>query len=306
MASKKKNARTGRIRFAGAMTALVTPFRGGQVDFDCLGGLIAAQAAAGIDAVVPCGTTGEACTLSHAEHKEVVRFTVKAAAGRLKVLAGTGSNSTAEAMDLTRDAAEAGVDGVLLVSPYYNKPTQEGQYQHFKAIGEASGGVPQVLYSIPSRCGVEIAVPTLVRLAELPFVAGLKEAGGNVDRVSSIIAECGDLCVVSGDDSLTVPMMALGAEGVISVISNLIPADVKRMVEAVRDNDWASARALHYRMLPIIRLLFVENNPAGIKTAMRLAGLLSGEMRAPLGPMQSDNVARLEKALADYGVKTRK
>jgi 4-hydroxy-tetrahydrodipicolinate synthase len=299
---KTGSGNAGKTLFAGAMTALVTPFKNDQVDYDGLGRLIDAQAAAGIEAVVPCGTTGEACTLSHAEHKAVVRFAVKAARGRLKVLAGTGSNSTAEAVDLTRDAAEAGVDGALLVSPYYNKPTQEGQYLHFKTVGEATG-VPLVLYSIPSRCGVEIAVPTLARLAELPFVVGLKEAGGSVDRVSTILADVPGLCVVSGDDSLTLPMMAVGAQGVISVISNLLPADVKRMVEAVRSGDWETARALHYRMLPVVRLLFVENNPAGIKTAMQLAGAISGEMRLPLCPMARENVAKLERALADCGLK---
>jgi len=302
VASKRKPASNARTRFTGAMTALVTPFKGDKVDYQALERLIEAQAAAGIDAVVPCGTTGEACTLSHAEHKEVVRFTVKAAAGRMKVLAGTGSNSTAEAIELSRDAAEAGADGVLQVSPYYNKPTQDGQYLHFRAVGEAAG-LPIVLYSIPGRCGIEIAVPTLARLAELPFIVGLKEAGGSVDRVSSIIAAAPGLDVVSGDDSLTVPMMSVGALGVISVISNLLPGDVKRLVEAVRGNDWETARALHYRMLPIVRLLFIENNPGGIKAAMELAGLCSGELRMPMCPMQKENIAKMDKALADYGVK---
>ncbi len=303
MSSKNVASSKGeKIGFTGAMTALVTPFKGGKVDYEALGRLVESQAAAGIDTVVPCGTTGEACTLSHSEHKEVVRFTVKAAAGRMKVLAGTGSNSTTEAVELTRDAAEAGADGVLQVSPYYNKPTQDGQYLHFKAVGE-SGGLPIVLYSIPSRCGVEIAVPTLARLAELPFVVGLKEAGGSVDRVSSIVAAVPKLDVVSGDDSLTVPMMSVGAKGVISVISNLIPGDVKKLVEAVRAGDYETARKLHYRMLPIVRLLFVENNPGGIKAAMELAGLICGELRMPMCPMQKENIARMEKALADYGVK---
>ena len=303
MVKERRRAAATRIRFAGAMTALVTPFRRGKIDFDALGRIIEEQIAAGIDGLVPCGTTGEACTLSHAEHKEVVRFTVRAAAGRTKVLAGTGSNSTAEAIELTCDAAKAGADGALLVSPYYNQPTQEGQYLHFKAVGETSG-LPIVLYSIPSRCGVEIAVPTLVRLSALPSIAGLKEAGGSIDRVSSILSAC-DLCVVSGDDSLTLPMMAVGAAGVISVVSNLLPGEVKQLVEAVRRNDWEAARALHYRLLPIVRLLFVENNPVGIKTALSLAGRTSAEVRAPLGPMQPDNVAKLERALAEYGLKTK-
>lgn len=303
MGTRKQKAAAGKFRIAGAMTALVTPFRKGRVDFDALERLIEAQVAGGIDAIVPCGTTGESATLSHEEHKEVVRFTVRAAAGRTRVLAGTGSNSTTEAIELTQDAAAAGADAALLVAPYYNKPTQDGLYRHFKLVGAATGGFPQVLYSIPGRCGIEIAIPTLVRLAELPFVAGLKEAGGSVDRVSSIIAAAPSLPVLSGDDSLTLPMMAVGAGGVISVISNLLPADVKRMVEAVRANDWETARKLHYRMLPLIRLLFAENSPMGIKTAMSLAGLCSAEVRPPLCELQPGTIAGLEKGLTEYGTK---
>jgi 4-hydroxy-tetrahydrodipicolinate synthase len=296
----------GAFHIGGAMTALVTPFAKGRVDFEALGRLIEAQVAAGIDAIVPCGTTGESTTLSHEEHKDVVRFAVKAAAGRTKVLAGTGSNSTAEAVELTRDAARAGADAALLVAPYYNKPTQEGLHRHFKAVGVEAGGFPMVLYSIPGRCGIEIAIPTLARLAKLTFVVGLKEAGGSVDRVSSIVAAAPELPVLSGDDSLTLPMMAVGARGVISVVSNLLPADVKRMVEAVRANDWETARALHYRMLPLIRLLIAENSPMGIKTAMSLAGLCSAEVRPPLCELSAETAAQIGKALADYGIRPAK
>ncbi len=294
---------TNSVEFTGAMTALVTPFKKDRsIDFDAYGELIELQIAGGVDAVVPCGTTGESATLSHDEHEEVVRFAVKTVAGRTRILAGAGSNNTAEAIRLTRSAGESGADGVLLVSPYYNKPTQEGLYRHYRSIGEATGGVPQVLYNVPARTAKEIAVETVVRLAKLDFVAGLKEAGGSVDRVNSILAAC-DICLVSGDDSLTVPMMSVGARGVISVISNLIPADVKKLTDAAAAGDFETARQLHYRMLPLVRLIFIENNPMGIKTAMRLAGRPVGEFRPPLCDMEKENVAALEKALAEYGVK---
>jgi len=291
-----------QVRFTGAMTALITPFDAdGKVDFDAFGRNIEDQIAAGINALVPCGTTGESATMSHQEHEEVVSFAIKTAAGRTRVLAGAGSNNTAEAVRLTRSAAEAGADGVLLVSPYYNKPTQDGLYEHHKTIGESTGGVPQVLYNVPGRTGKEIEVDTVARLAGLPFVAGIKEAGGCVDRVSSILAAC-DITLVSGDDSLTLPMMSVGAAGVISVISNLIPGDVKKLVQAAAAGDFATARELHYRMLPLVRLAFIENNPMGIKTMMRLAGRGAGSFRMPLCEMKRENVAKIESCLAEYGV----
>ncbi len=294
---------TRQIEFTGAMTALITPFTDdGEIDFDGLGRNIEDQIAAGIDAIVPCGTTGESATMSHDEHEQVVGFAVKTAAGRTRVLAGAGSNNTAEAVRLTRSAADAGADGVLLVSPYYNKPTQEGLYAHHKLIGEATGGVPQVLYNVPGRTGREIAVDTVARLSELPFVVGLKEAGGCVDRVSSILAAC-DIPLVSGDDSLTVPMMSVGAVGVISVLSNLVPGDVRKIVEAAAGRDFETARKLHYRMLPLVRLAFIENNPMGIKTLMRLAGKSAGSFRPPLCEMHAENQAEMERALAEYGLK---
>ncbi|MHC4916437.1 MAG: 4-hydroxy-tetrahydrodipicolinate synthase [Planctomycetota bacterium] len=289
------------VEFTGAMTALVTPFReDGSIDFDAYGQLVERQIAGGIDALVPCGTTGESATMSHDEHEEVVSFAVKTAAGRVKVLAGAGSNNTAEAVRLTRSAAEAGADGALLVSPYYNKPTQEGLFLHHKAIGEATGDFPQVLYNVPGRTGKEIAVETVVRLAGLPCVAGIKEAGGSVDRVSSILAAC-DICLVSGDDSLTVPMISVGARGIISVIANLVPANVKKMTDAALGGDFETARALHYKMLPLVRLCFIENNPMGIKTIMHAAGLPAGSFRPPLCDMQAGSVKKTEAALAEYG-----
>jgi 4-hydroxy-tetrahydrodipicolinate synthase len=292
-----------QVEFTGAMTALITPFKDdGSVDLDGFAENVEAQIAGGIDAIVPCGTTGESATMSHEEHEQVVRFAVKTAKGRVKVLAGAGSNNTSEAVRLTRSAGESGADGVLLVSPYYNKPTQEGLVLHHRTIGEASGGIPQVLYNVPGRTGREIAVETVARLAEMDFVVGLKEAGGSVDRVNSILAAC-DICLVSGDDSLTVPMISVGARGVISVIANLIPADVKKMVDAALSGDFETARELHYGMLPLVRLCFVENNPMGIKTVMRVAGRPSGRFRPPLCEMHEDNVKEIERALAEYGVK---
>jgi 4-hydroxy-tetrahydrodipicolinate synthase len=292
-----------KIEFSGAMTALITPFDSeGQVDYEAFGQLVEEQIAAGIDALVPCGTTGESATMSHEEHESVVRFAVKTAAGRVPVLAGAGSNNTAEAIRLTKAAADAGAAGVLLVSPYYNKPTAEGLYQHYRAIGEASGGIPQMLYNVPGRTGREIPAETVCRLYELPFVVGLKEAGGSVDRVNTLVACC-DIPVVSGDDSLTLPMMAVGARGAISVISNLLPAAVKELTVACKNGDYATARELHYKMLPIVRLLFCENNPMGIKTAMRLAGKPSGNMRLPLCEMEQVNIDAMSKALSDYGLK---
>ncbi len=293
---------TNQIRFTGAMTALITPFDAdGKIDYDAFGRNIEEQVAAGIDAIVPCGTTGESATMSHDEHEEVVSFAVKTVAGGTKVLAGAGSNNTAEAVRLTKAAAKSGADGVLLVSPYYNKPTQDGLFAHHKTIGEASGGVPQVLYNVPGRTGKEIEVGTVARLAELPFVVGLKEAGGSVDRVSSVLAAC-DITLVSGDDSLNVPMISVGSRGIISVIANLIPADVKKMTDAALRGDFETARGLHYKMLPLVRLCFVENNPMGIKTMMRLAGKGAGSFRPPLCEMQKENVAKIESCLADYGV----
>ncbi len=285
---------------SGAMVALVTPFKNDKVDYDALGALIERQIEAGMDAVVPCGTTGESATMGHGEHAEVIGFTIKAAAGRTKVIAGTGSNATSEALSLTAMAAEAGADASLQVSPYYVKPSQEGIYRHYKAINDAVD-LPLVLYNVPGRTGKEIAVDTVVRLSELDNISAIKEAGGSVDRVSAILNGC-DITVLSGDDSLTVPMMSVGAKGLISVVANLVPADVKAMVDAAAAGDYDKARKLHNKMFELVRLCFIENNPAGIKCAMHLAGLIGPEARLPVCPMAEANVERMRACLVDYGI----
>ena len=286
--------------FEGAMTAIVTPFKDGKVDYDAYAEQIEFQVKGGIDAIVPVGTTGESPTLSHEEHGEVVRKAVEFARKRVKVIAGTGSNSTEEAISLTRAAAEDGADGSLQVSPYYNKPSQEGLFRHYERIAREVD-IPLVLYNIPGRTGREIAVPTLVRLAELENVVTEKEAGGSVDRVSDILMSC-RITVVSGDDSLTLPMMAVGAKGVISVISNILPGDVKAMVEAAREGRMDEARRLHYEMLPVVRELFRENNPAGIKCAMKLLGRSNGELRLPVSAVSEDSEKKMRRALEGYGL----
>jgi len=286
--------------FAGSMVALVTPFKDDKVDYDGYGELIELQIKSGTDAIVPCGTTGESATLDHGEHEEVIKFAIKTAAGRCGVVAGTGSNATAEALRLTRAAAEDGADASLQVSPYYNKPSQEGLYLHFKRINDEVD-LPMVLYNVPGRTSKEIAVDTVCRLSELKNVAAIKEAGGSVDRVSEIIAGC-DIPVLSGDDSLTLPMMSVGARGIISVVANLVPADVKAMVDAAAAGDYAKARELHYKMLPLVRMCFIENNPAGIKCAMHLAGRIGPDMRLPVCGMLDANVEKMRQVLVDYGI----
>lgn len=287
--------------FGGSIVAIVTPMKdGGKVDCDKYAELVEFQIENGTDGIVPMGTTGESATLPHEEHHNVIRACMDAVAGRAKVIAGTGSNSTEEAVSLTRFAEKAGCDGSLLVSPYYNKPSQEGLYQHYKTIAEATD-IPLILYNVPGRTGREIAVDTLRWLSELKNVVAIKEAGGSIDRVSDIVLSC-DITVISGDDSLTLPMMVLGATGVISVVANIVPADVKAMVGAALSGDWAKAKELHFKMLPLVREVFRECNPSGIKTAMRLAGMINGEMRLPLVPYTPENEKRMAKVLKDYGL----
>lgn len=271
-------------KLTGTLTALVTPFRRQEVAYDDLRRLIEFQIKGGIDGLVPVGTTGESPTLDHEEHMEVVRATIAAARGRVPVIAGTGSNSTREAVGLTRQAHAAGADGMLVVAPYYNKPNQEGLFRHFSAVAEATDR-PIVLYSIPGRCGIEIGVGTVERLrARYAHVSHIKEAGGTVDRVDQLKQALGDdLTVLSGDDSLTLPFMAAGAEGVISVASNLLVREVGAMVRAALANDFAKAGKLHRRLYPIAKAIFIEPNPVPIKAALKRAGLIgSDEVRAPL------------------------
>jgi 4-hydroxy-tetrahydrodipicolinate synthase len=289
--------------FTGTYTAIVTPFRDGAVDTDALRRLVRAQIRAGVDGIVPVGTTGESPTLDCEEHLAVIARAVEFAAGKIKVVAGAGANSTTEAVYLTKGAATAGADATLQVAPYYNKPTQEGLYRHFLEISRASK-LPIILYSIPSRCGVEIGVETVRRLAAAtPLLVGIKEAGGNPDRVTQLRAALGDkFTILSGDDALTLPFMALGARGVISVASNVIPRQVARMVRAAAAGDFAAARRLHEQWHQLFRDLFVETNPIPVKAALAMMGQIQEEYRLPLVPLQPKNREILRATLARCGL----
>lgn len=270
--------------FTGTYTAMVTPFKDGAVAFDELRQLVEFQIKGGIDGLVPVGTTGESPTVDNSEHLEIIRTTVETAQGRVPVIAGTGSNSTKEACDMTRAADEAGADGMLLVAPYYNRPTQEGLYQHFTRIADVTDK-PLMLYSIPGRCGVEISVGVIERLrAKFPHVAHIKESGGSVDRVDQILHAMGDdVTVLSGDDCLTVPFMSVGAKGVVSVVSNYIPREISRMTHLALGNDFKKAGALHRKLYPLFKAFFIESNPAPMKAALAKAGRISSEeVRLPL------------------------
>jgi 4-hydroxy-tetrahydrodipicolinate synthase len=288
--------------FTGTYTALVTPFKNGSVDEPAFVSLIKAQLRAGVDGIVPAGTTGESPTLDFEEHIRVIQLAVNAARGGLKVLAGTGGNSTREAIYLTKAAEEAGADGSLQVAPYYNKPTQEGLFQHFKALAQGTK-LPIVLYSIPSRCGVEIGVDTVSRLArECANIVGIKESGGSADRVSQLRAALGPkFSVLSGDDSLTLPFMAVGADGVISVASNIIPKDVKRMVSAFGNGQPRLALKLHAKYYPLFKDLFVETSPAPVKAALAMLGQIQEELRLPLVPLSPASRAKLQATLVACG-----
>lgn len=287
----------------GTITALITPFRNQQVDYVDLKKLIELQIKGGVNGFVPVGTTGESPTLDHDEHLQVIEATVEYARGRVPVIAGTGSNSTAEAVDLTRLAHDAGADAMLLVAPYYNKPSQEGLYRHFATLAEATDR-PIVLYSIPGRCGIEIGIPVVERLrAKYPHVRYIKEAGGSVDRVDQLKQALGkDITVLSGDDSLTLPFMSVGAEGVISVASHLFPKQISQMVNFALANDYAKATKIHRQLYPIFKALFVEPNPVPVKTALARAGIIgTAEVRPPLCEMTDANRAILEQALVNLG-----
>lgn len=289
--------------FCGTYTALVTPFRNGAVDEAAFESLIEWQIESGITGVVPVGTTGESPTLDRAEHTRVIELAVKAARGRCKVIGGTGSNSTDEAIALTEDAEKVGADAALLVTPYYNKPTQEGLFRHFKAIAGRTK-LPVILYSIPGRCGIEVAVDTAVRLAkECANIVGIKEAGGSVERVSQLRAALpADFSILSGDDSLTLPFLSVGADGVISVASNIIPREMVRMVSAFAEGRAAEAREVHGKFYPLFRDLFIETNPIPIKTALSMAGRITGEFRLPLCEMAPANAAKLLATLRNLNL----
>lgn len=292
-----------RKTFIGTYTALVTPFKNGLVDEPAFARLIKAQIRGGVDGIVPVGTTGESPTLSFEEHIRVISLAVKAAQRKLKVIAGTGGNSTSEAIYLTKAAEEAGADGSLQVAPYYNRPTQEGLFQHFHAIARSTQ-LPILLYNIPSRCGVEIGIETVKRLAhDSVNIVGIKEAGGQVDRVSQLRAAVGpDFTILSGDDALTLPFMAVGAQGVISVASNVVPRQVANMVEAFARGKVALAARLHAKLYPVFKDLFIETNPAPVKAALAMMGLMSEELRLPLVPLQPASRARLRSTLQACGI----
>ncbi|MDP2912527.1 MAG: 4-hydroxy-tetrahydrodipicolinate synthase [Candidatus Omnitrophota bacterium] len=288
--------------FKGSMVALVTPFKNGKVDEKGLRRLIDFHVENGTSALVPCGTTGESATLSYAEHDLVIELVIRFAKGRIPVIAGTGSNSTEEAIMLTNHAKEAGADASLQVSPYYNRPTQQGLYLHFKAIAEAVD-IPIILYNIASRTGVNIEPETFARLAGIRNIAGVKEASGSLEQMSRIKKLCPKkFLLISGDDALTLPVMAIGGVGIISVVANIIPRDVAAMCAAFAEGDIKKAQGLHYNMLGLVKAMFIETNPIPVKTAMGLLKMCGPEMRLPLCEILPENRDKLVKAMREYGL----
>ncbi|MDR1920217.1 MAG: 4-hydroxy-tetrahydrodipicolinate synthase [Candidatus Adiutrix sp.] len=288
--------------FEGIVTALVTPFKNDEVDEEALRRHIRFQIEEGVQGIVPCGTTGESPTLSHDEHKRVISVAVDEAKGQVPVLAGAGSNSTREAVDFAVHAAKVGADGLLMVAPYYNKPTQEGLYQHYRAISETVN-LPIVIYNIPGRCGVNILPDTMARLAEIPNIVGVKEATGDLNQMIRTIELCGpDFLVTSGDDGLTLPLLAVGGRGVISVASNLIPGPMAEMWRAWTSGDLAKTRAMFFRMLPLFRALFVETNPMPLKAALGLCGRMDPYMRLPMCQPSEAAIETLKPHLRDWGL----
>jgi len=286
----------------GALTALVTPFREGVVDEKALVHLIERQIAGGVNGLVPCGTTGESATLTHDEHNRVIDITIEASAGRLPVIAGTGSNSTSETIRLTRHAESAGANAALLISPYYNKPSQAGLFAHFRSVSEAVG-IPLVLYNVPGRTGVNMLPETVARLSELKNIIGIKEASGDLKQVSRVIElSIDDFYVISGDDFTTLPALCLGGCGVISVTSNVVPGDVSSMVNGFLSGETDKAKALHYKLSPLNRAMFLETNPVPVKTALAMLGLLEEEFRLPLTGLSKENRDRLLHTLKHYGL----
>ncbi|MGI9471879.1 MAG: 4-hydroxy-tetrahydrodipicolinate synthase [Rubripirellula sp.] len=287
--------------FAGMSVAIITPFSNGEVDYARLREHLEFQIAAGTNCIVPVGTTGESPTLSHDEHDRVITEVIQCVAGRAKVMAGTGSNNTAEALRLTRRAADEGADATLQVAPYYNKPTQEGLYQHFKAVAEEVD-IPVCVYNIPGRTGKEIEVGTIQRLSDVAGITMVKEATGKLDQCSAIVSTT-DLTVLSGDDSLTLPMMSVGAEGVISVVGNLVPAPMIELVRAAASGDFAAAQALHHRLFALCNnMLGLATNPIPVKAAMQMVGRDTGELRLPMTPLDDATAERLRETLFSFGI----
>ena len=288
--------------FSGAIVAIVTPFKKGKVDERSLRELIEFQIKNGTDGIVPCGTTGESSTLSHEEHDRVIEITIDAVKKRVPVIAGTGSNSTDEALRLTRHAHEAGADGALMVCPYYNRPTQEGLYQHFKIIAE-SVPIPIVPYNIPSRTGVNLMPETVARLAKISNIVGIKEASGSLKQMQDVISLCGDkFDVLSGDDFFTFPLLAIGGRGVISVVSNIVPADMAAMIDAFEAGDIKRAKELHHNLVPLIDALFIETNPVPVKAALSMMGKISYDVRLPMYKMSDSNYEKLKAVMKNYGL----
>ena len=291
------------MKLAGCYTALITPFRNGLVDYEALTNLLQSQIDAGVAGVVPVGTTGESPTLSMEEHDKVIAFVISFCKGKCQVIAGTGGNSTAEAIHLTKHAAEMGADATLQVTPYYNKPTPEGMYRHFMTVAEETG-LPVVLYNVPGRTGKEIPIDVIARLSKSPLMVAVKEAAGSVERVNAIKAVC-DMTVLSGDDSLTLPMMSVGASGVISVASNILPKEVVAMVGNALKGDFPAALQIHKKLYPLYRDLFIESNPIPIKAAMADMGLIAEEYRLPLCEMQAGNREKLRATMRAVGIALR-
>jgi 4-hydroxy-tetrahydrodipicolinate synthase len=291
--------------FEGSSVAIVTPFREGKVDYDAFKELVNWQIEEGIDCIVPCGSTGESATLTHDEHRDVVSFVINEVAGRVKVMPGTGSNSTWEAVELTESAKADGADGALVITPYYNKPTQEGLYQHYKKIAERVD-IPICLYNVPGRTGVNMERDTVKRLAEIENIVAIKEASGKVSQSAEIIRLCGDkIAVISGDDALTYPLMAIGGKGVISVVANLVPSVVKDMTSLMLNGKSQEALSLHYKWLPLMDAMFVETNPAPVKEALAMMGKISPELRLPLVNMKESNKDFLKNVMKDMGLQVK-
>jgi len=288
--------------FKGSIVAIITPFKDGKVDEEAYRQLIEFQIENGTSAIVPCGTTGESATLKVEEHARVIDIAVEAVNKRVPVIAGTGGNSTSEAIELTQHAKEVGADATLQVTPYYNKPTQEGLYQHFKAIAKAVP-LPQILYNVPSRTSVNMLPETVARLSELPEVVAIKEASGNIGQMAEIVRLAGDkITLLSGDDNLTLPVLSIGGTGVVSVAANIVPRDTADLIKAWEEGKIDEAKRLFYKLLPLCQAMFFETNPIPVKTSLALMGKIQDEMRLPLYPMAPANLEKLKKALSDYGL----
>ena len=286
--------------FKGSLIPIVTPFKEGKIDEEGFRDLIEFHITNGTDAIVPCGTTGESATLTHEEHEQLIDLSIEAANHRIPVIAGTGSNSTAEAIKLTTYAKKTGADGALLITPYYNKPTQEGLYNHYKAIAEETD-LPLILYNVPSRTGVNMLPETVARLSEMPTIVGIKEATGSLRQICDIIHLCGEKCsVFSGDDFTNYPILAVGGKGVISVTANIMPDKIAAMYDAFESGNFDKSREIHYQLLELHNSLFLETNPIPVKTALSLMGKISPEMRPPLSPMSPGNLEILKKVMAKY------